>query len=192
MSGDEHCTKERRREYMREWRKAHPDYQKKWSAENPGKRNQYQQQSRADNPERTREYSRKWLAANREKAQASVRRWQSGNPEKVRACLERWNLANPEYQKDWHAANPEKARAKKQRRRASVKTSTANAPTAKQLKALLALPCYYCGDPSAHIDHYIPLARGGTHTLDNLRAACAPCNFSKGAKLPSEWKGRKK
>ncbi len=38
----------------------------------------------------------------------------------------------------------------------------------------------------------IPLARGGTHDIDNLVPACASCNSSKGAKLPAiEWKGRK-
>lgn len=47
--------------------------------------------------------------------------------------------------------------------------------------------CYLCGkicEPGEiHLDHVVPLARGGDHTADNLRVACAPCNLSKGARL---------
>ena len=45
--------------------------------------------------------------------------------------------------------------------------------------------CHLCGktcEPhEIHIDHVIPLARGGQHTLDNVKVACAHCNMSKGA-----------
>ena len=48
--------------------------------------------------------------------------------------------------------------------------------------------CLYCGDPYKHIDHFIPLSRGGKHVLDNLVPACAFCNSSKNNKVyPSEW-----
>jgi 5-methylcytosine-specific restriction endonuclease McrA len=36
-----------------------------------------------------------------------------------------------------------------------------------------------CSGTNLHIDHVIPLSRGGTHTLENLRVACATCNTSK-------------
>lgn len=35
-------------------------------------------------------------------------------------------------------------------------------------------------------DHVIPLSRGGTHTMDNLRVACLACNLRKAARLLSE------
>ena len=35
------------------------------------------------------------------------------------------------------------------------------------------------------IDHWIPLARGGTWHLDNLRLAHKPCNARKGDRMPS-------
>ena len=51
--------------------------------------------------------------------------------------------------------------------------------------------CWICGlGPLAyediHIDHVIPLSKGGSHTSDNLRVACAQCNLRKADKLPSE------
>ena len=49
--------------------------------------------------------------------------------------------------------------------------------------------CVYCGseDQPLHCDHVIPFSRGGQSTLENLVAACAPCNISKGSKTPEEW-----
>jgi 5-methylcytosine-specific restriction endonuclease McrA len=36
-----------------------------------------------------------------------------------------------------------------------------------------------------HIDHVIPIAKGGADILDNLKPSHAICNISKGAKLNS-------
>lgn len=49
--------------------------------------------------------------------------------------------------------------------------------------------CYYCGrhGPDGHVDHLIPLSRGGTDDLENLVWSCEPCNLGKGAKTPGEW-----
>jgi 5-methylcytosine-specific restriction endonuclease McrA len=44
--------------------------------------------------------------------------------------------------------------------------------------------CVYCGGPAEHIDHVVPLARGGAHAIGNLLPACAECNKSKGARDP--------
>lgn len=53
--------------------------------------------------------------------------------------------------------------------------------------------CRYCGcdlTPGfAHIDHVVPLSRGGTNDDSNLCSACPPCNLSKHAKTPEEWLG---
>jgi 5-methylcytosine-specific restriction endonuclease McrA len=36
------------------------------------------------------------------------------------------------------------------------------------------------------MDHIVPFSRGGSHTADNVRVACGPCNSRKGKKLLSE------
>lgn len=40
--------------------------------------------------------------------------------------------------------------------------------------------CFVAGDTYPTVDHVIPLARGGTHTWDNVRLACRQCNSIKG------------
>ena len=51
--------------------------------------------------------------------------------------------------------------------------------------------CYLCGTPvwrgvNLHMDHVVPIAKGGIHCADNLRPACAKCNTRKGAGLKGE------
>lgn len=46
--------------------------------------------------------------------------------------------------------------------------------------------CQYCGALAEHVDHVVPVCKGGGNTLDNLVAACAKCNLSKGGRTPQE------
>ena len=46
--------------------------------------------------------------------------------------------------------------------------------------------CQYCGSLAENIDHVVPRSRGGTHTWDNVVAACRPCNARKEDRLLSE------
>lgn len=95
----------------------------------------------------------------------------------------------------WAQAHPATRREISARRRAREK----NAPVIERLdrQALLErdhYTCYLCGkqlDPATPflhpdavtLDHVIPLAKGGSHTADNLRVACRACNGHKSANL---------
>ncbi len=56
--------------------------------------------------------------------------------------------------------------------------------------------CYYCsialgiGKRTYHVDHVIPITRGGSNHPENLVLACPICNMSKHNKLLSEWVDR--
>jgi 5-methylcytosine-specific restriction endonuclease McrA len=52
--------------------------------------------------------------------------------------------------------------------------------------------CQYCGRQSGDLtlDHVVPRHRGGTHSWDNLVAACKACNHRKGGKFLDEAKLR--
>lgn len=39
--------------------------------------------------------------------------------------------------------------------------------------------CQYCGAQAENIDHVLPRSRGGTHTWENVVAACRRCNSAK-------------
>lgn len=46
--------------------------------------------------------------------------------------------------------------------------------------------CQYCGGKAENIDHIIPRSKGGTHTWENVVAACRRCNGRKENRLPHE------
>jgi len=50
--------------------------------------------------------------------------------------------------------------------------------------------CAYCGDRpnKLHIDHVVPVSRGGRGGIGNILPACATCNVSKHALLLVEWR----
>ena len=63
-----------------------------------------------------------------------------------------------------------------------------NASLARWLDEHRGSPCTFCSEPNAtHIDHIIPLARGGSHTFDNIQILCYTCNFSKRDMLADEF-----
>lgn len=50
--------------------------------------------------------------------------------------------------------------------------------------------CAYCGTrPDViHMDHVVPLKRGGQHSIGNVLPACPDCNLRKSARLLAAWK----
>lgn len=46
--------------------------------------------------------------------------------------------------------------------------------------------CQYCGGHADSLDHVVPRSRGGTHTWENVVAACRRCNLAKRDRLLHE------
>ncbi len=76
------------------------------------------------------------------------------------------------------------------------KTSRLSLPSWKRLRRQVkkrdGATCQYCGTEAqvGHVDHVIPLSKGGTDTIDNLAWSCRPCNLSKSTKTLDEWEYR--
>lgn len=93
----------------------------------------------------------------------------------------------------WRAANADKVRAIKKRYKHSRRAAESDGDHFSVLwkwERTAAKVCVYCGSDcqsSYHIDHYLPLALGGKHQVENLRIACPPCNFRKNALHPDEF-----
>lgn len=39
--------------------------------------------------------------------------------------------------------------------------------------------CHWCGKPATTVDHLVRRVDGGSDALDNLAAACGPCNYGR-------------
>jgi 5-methylcytosine-specific restriction endonuclease McrA len=46
--------------------------------------------------------------------------------------------------------------------------------------------CQYCGSQAENLDHVVPRSKGGTHTWDNVVAACRRCNSRKENRRPED------
>lgn len=140
--------------------------------------------------------SRSWHAANREYANKRSRAYYLAHKDRHAELGRKWRTNNRERAKEtnraWHLANPERWKASNWRRRSLIRQSkgTLTAVDIKSQYKSQKGKCYYChskvGD-NYHIEHVIPLSRGGSNSLENIVIACPACNLSKKDKLPHEW-----
>lgn len=122
-------------------------------------------------------------AANPEAALAKNREWRAANLDKHRALC-----------RGWARENPQAMRAIVAKRRA-IKNAAEGSYTADDVARMLGeqdCQCAICrgeigGDVRFHVDHVIPLSRGGSNWPENLQLLCVPCNLSKADKLPEEF-----
>lgn len=124
------------------------------------------------NLEKSRQASREYQAANREQVLAYKRWYRSVNREKLR-----------EKNRIYKAKNREKSRQDTRIRHARLVKNGVYTVTAKDLAALKRKPCYLCGGKAETVDHRVPVARGGRHSIGNLEPCCRGCNFAKRDKL---------
>lgn len=47
--------------------------------------------------------------------------------------------------------------------------------------------CVYCGRESTHIDHIVPLSKGGEHQWSNIQMICKTCNLAKADQSHEEY-----
>lgn len=100
--------------------------------------------------------------------------------------------SGPKRAKLWAQRHPERKRNLDRQRKALLRNAEGT-HTSDDVAIILEeqnFTCPYClADISDgyHVDHYMPLALGGTNWPDNLQCTCPTCNMSKGAKLPSDW-----
>lgn len=103
------------------------------------------------------------------------RAWRMKNRERVRTLQKKWRTENKDR---W--LEMKRGRSKKKR----VKLF-------EHLWAIQAGLCVYCrcelsrgGPDKAHLDHILPISRGGGNGRDNLQLLCPSCNIRKSDKLP--------
>lgn len=154
---------------------------------------------RAEHIDEIRQQQREYSARNAEKKRETARRWYRDNPDRAkqlrRATYSRDRLHWIAKTKEWKQANRERAnRSDNQsihRRRARMRVNGVFDIRPIEIARLYRQACAYCGSrESIQLDHVIPIARGGTHSIGNLISACSSCNASKGSLTITEWRKR--
>jgi 5-methylcytosine-specific restriction endonuclease McrA len=194
---------------MAEYRKANADYMreysKQWRMKNDAEikkhKKAYRQKNKDIIKERSRIYAEKYRAEIKERKAIEYQK----NIEAYREKGRKYHISNAERNrqrvKEWTKNNPEQAREQKLRagrkRRAIIKGSPVSFYTQAQVISTYGVNCHICGleidfsvprqvgkagwEKGFHIDHLIPISKGGPDTLENVRPAHGRCNINKGA-----------
>lgn len=118
--------------------------------------------------------------------------WAKANRQKVR-----------DYQRQWEADNRPRLRILKARRASKRRALELNNQhqfyTEQQVLDMYGTCCYLCDkeidltaprqsgaqgwETSLHIDHLVPISKGGSDSLDNVRPTHGQCNLKKGSQM---------
>lgn len=89
----------------------------------------------------------------------------------------------------WRAANPDKVAGHSAKYRAMKRSAFVEEVDPHQVLQEHGRWCYLCESPigsDLHMDHVVPLSRGGLHCYENVRPTHATCNLSKNDRMLHE------
>lgn len=136
------------------------------------------------------ESQRAWRERNKERERLRGVQYRQEHPDKTRESVRKHQAAHPEQSRQ--RAN--KRRAVKLK--ATVGDTRQMAAWEKRWRAKKAVRCYWCRESfspkDCHVDHIVPLSKGGAHALENLAISCQPCNQRKYAHDLETWNAQLK
>lgn len=131
---------------------------------------------RESHRENARQATIEWRAANGERRRPTDRRWRAANREKTREATRRFAQNHPDKIRD----NTARQRARRK------PVLVAGAVCRLDVWARDNGVCGICGqsaDPASwHVDHIVPIARGGIHAMSNVQVSHPTCNRRKGTR----------
>lgn len=144
-----------------------------------------------DNQERVNKRNLEWKANHHAQVLVSNSRYRTENQEAIQQRMEKWRDDHREQRRAearaYIRANKTKANANWHRRRARLMGATVEPVSREAVWERDKGICHICHkmcDPSQwHLDHIIPLSKGGEHSMANTAVSHAECNRKKGARL---------
>jgi 5-methylcytosine-specific restriction endonuclease McrA len=132
-----------------------------------------------------RAYRRAYLQANAGKRQAWARQDRQKNPERYAAYWKQWAGENAE-------AVAEIGRMRRARQKGNPDSIGVPAWEWRKILNRFQGRCAYCGvvPDVLHMDHVVPISKGGRHAPANVVPACQKCNLTKHAMFLSVWRYR--
>ena len=153
---------------------------------------EYKKEYRENNKEFLKETKRKYYEENKEKINLKNRIYHHNNKDRLNKISNKYYNENKEIirqkSKDYYNSEKGKLVFKKARIKRKALVRKAKIGDIDLNKIISNKKCYWCNtkimDNNYHIDHYIPISKGGEHSNDNLVLSCPKCNLTKGAKDP--------
>ena len=154
-------------------RKCNNAAQSRWRKENQAEAHAMDAAYRASHPINCRKATLKY----REKHKEKRAKWKRDNQEML------WEY-HREHSRKWRKENPESIIAAANKSRAKRQNAPREDVSKQQLKDLFERQrgcCAICKKKltKKHLDHIMPLAKGGAHEIKNLQYLCPRCNVRK-------------
>jgi 5-methylcytosine-specific restriction endonuclease McrA len=148
-------------------------------------------------PERRRRYGREWIRRNPEKAREAMRRWRRRHPAEhaaeARSYYDRHKQRLAAYFAQYRREHRDVRQGSDARRQARKLGAPGSHTTVEWIWLLQVWnwTCAYCGATEAlQPDHRLPLARGGSNSIENILPACPRCNQRKALLTEEEFRAR--
>ena len=155
------------------------------------KRKEYNRLYKEKHREHLRQVKKKWREKNKERCLEADRKYRKENSEKIKQWINNWHIKNPTKEAEYSS-----------KKRALKRNTISEYYSTKDILDLYGIVCHICNaevditasrvvgtegwEKSLHLDHVIPISKGGTDTLDNVKPSHALCNLIKGDKV-NEW-----
>ncbi len=143
-----------------------------------------------------------WYLANRERKRKNTCLWRAvaGNKERQVISSAAWRKKNKVAHNlsklEWHKNNRAQSKAIDAKYRANKKQAELGdqaliAAVYHKAQTALRVRCPYCSKypkiGERHVDHKVPLSKGGPHCADNLAICCGTCNIQKHDRTVEEY-----
>lgn len=188
------CRKKLQYKWIAENKEKYLKKRKEWFTKNPGKCKQYNQKNYHRHREERIEKSKAYAMENKEKIVKYSKEYHATPKNRLKRKIFQWENSEKlaAYKREWRKNNPEKSKAidknKHHRRKAGQKETDITYKYLIRLKEETRI-CPYCITliNEYHLDHKIPLSRGGRHEMGNIVYCCARCNMRKNNKTDLEY-----
>jgi hypothetical protein len=171
------CASKARREDHAKNRERDNERSRSYWAKNTDRLHDHAREYGAAHKAEQADRGRRWYLANKLKAFLSAKSWKANNPEKKLESDRRWRANHPEKGIEYHAAR---------RARESGNGGRYTAQEWQALKEFYGYACLCCGRREPEIalepDHVLPVAMGGSGSIENIQPLCLSCNRKKSKK----------
>lgn len=186
-----------------EKRKRRSEYQKQYREKNRDRLLKKHREYNCEKRDVLNEKSRQYYAKNRDQCSKKAKERYAENRDAVKAKVSRYAKENPDVRrranKNYCRNHPDAVRIRKARqravkRKATVGDSASIAAWQKKWRSRSTVACHWCRKRvktvDVHVDHIVPLSKGGAHAVENLCVSCARCNLKKHDTLPDAWNSK--
>lgn len=177
------CVRKYRAEYYAKQKGDAQKYSRDYYAKNVEKVKNYQKEYAEKNQEKVFQRSKSYRSQNREILLQRKREDYLNNTQRYKERAREYELKNPQYN-----------RISTARRRARLKEAVGQFTPQQWLDKIEFHKncCYLCrkslDGKKIHLEHRIPISKGGTNWIANIAPACAECNLKKGNKTEKQFR----